>query len=135
MDAIFLLGLLGTTAEVESTCPVTNQAIRLTVTPDGVASYSPSNTVLSITVPGLSCRTTNDSPEKAQTGPTSDGCSQMFFFSSSEVAEKWIEDHPNIAIFTVEEAYRLAQENWIDRRDRIKALAVSPSSMDKNGSC
>lgn len=117
LDAVFLPGLLETTAEVESTCPVTHQKIKLTITPEGVTEYSPSSTVLSITVPGISCRTDNDcSTEKKQTGPSSDGCSQMHFFSSRDAAEAWVKNRPGIAIFTVEEAYRLAYENWIKRK-------------------
>lgn len=109
LDTLFLPGLLSQTAEVESTCPVTGEAIQLTVTPEGIAAYNPQSTVLSITVPGLSC-------SRATTGPQSDTCSQMHFFSTQEAAETWGVNHPGVAIFTVEEAYRLAQINWIERQ-------------------
>ena len=55
LDTIFLPGLLEETTAAESTCPVTGETIRLTVTPGGVTHYSPASTVLSIAVPGVSC--------------------------------------------------------------------------------
>lgn len=114
LDTLFLPGLLGQTAEVESTCPVTGETIQLTVTPKGVASYNPNSTVLSITVPGISC-------SREKTGPQSDTCSQIHFFRSHSAAESWVADHPGIAIFTVEEAYQLAQVNWIERQEMTTA--------------
>lgn len=51
LDTLFLPGLLDETAEVRSTCPVSGDEIRLTVTPERVASYQPRSTALSIVVP------------------------------------------------------------------------------------
>jgi hypothetical protein len=80
LDAIFLPRLLGKKAEVESTCSETGREFHLTVTPDGIADYSPASTVLSNTVPGLACRCEDDADDKPENGPSSDSCSQMFFF-------------------------------------------------------
>ena len=110
LDTLFLPGLLGQTAAVKSTCPVTGTPIQLTVTPEGVATYSPQSTVLSITVPGVSC-------SRETTGPQSDTCSQIYFFNSREAAETWVATRSGIAIFTVAEAYKLARLNWIKRAD------------------
>ena len=114
LDAIFLPGLLEQTAEVESTCPVTGEPIRLTIAPDGIVAANPEQAVLSITIPGVSCAS-GDSCAPNKTGPKSDACSQMHFFSSREAAEIWLIDHPGVVIFSLDEAYRLARENWIDR--------------------
>ena len=114
LDAIFLPGLLGKTAEVESTCPVTGEPIRLTIAPDGIVAASPEQAVLSITIPGVSCAT-DDSCASNKTGPQSDACSQMHFFSSQEAAETWLVNHPGVVIFSLDEAFLLAKENWIDR--------------------
>ena len=114
LDALFLPGLLGKTAEVESTCPVTGQIIQLSINPDGVIQYSPAGIVLSITIPGVSCETGSCCAAN-KTGPTSDACSQMNFFSSYEAAEEWLKDHPGVVIFSLDQAYRLARENWNDR--------------------
>ena len=52
LDTLFLSGLMGRTAQVESTCPATGQEIRLTVAPDHVESSNPDGIVLSIIIPG-----------------------------------------------------------------------------------
>ena len=111
LDTLFLPALLGETAEVESDCPVSGEKIRLTVAPGGVQRYSPSSTVLSIVLPGLSC-----TPDR--TGPQSSMCSQMYFFGSRDAAKTWLKDRPGIAILTVEEAYQLARVHWVDRKER-----------------
>jgi alkylmercury lyase len=52
LDTLFLPGLMGRTAEVESTCPATGQGIRLTVAPNHIDSSSPDGIVVSIIIPG-----------------------------------------------------------------------------------
>jgi alkylmercury lyase len=114
LDTLFLPGLIGETAVIISTDPVSGEPIHLTITPHKVKEYCPSSTVLSISVPGISCRTeTSTGPA---TGPQSETCSQMYFFTSRETAETWLKDSPGIAIFTVEEAWQLAKAHWLDRR-------------------
>ena len=54
LDALFIPGLVGEPAEVESTCPVSGEAILLRVSPDGVCEYAPSGAVLSVLLPGAS---------------------------------------------------------------------------------
>lgn len=119
LDTLFLPGLIGRPAKVSSTDPSTGETIQLTITPEGVADYTPSSTVLSITIPGLSCRT--DGSCGPETGPESEACSQMHFFSSRESAETWLQDRPGIAILTVDEAWLLAKANWLDRSQKLKA--------------
>ena len=58
LDALFLPGLLGETAEIQSICPTTGEEIRLTVSPEVEAEYSPPDTVLTIVVPGAAIGTT-----------------------------------------------------------------------------
>ena len=111
LDTLFLPGLLGEPAEVESVCPASGEKIRLTISPGGVESYSPSSTVLSIVLPGLSC-------SHDQTGPQSSMCSQMFFFASRDAAEIWLKDRPGVAVLTVNEAYELARVHWVDRKEK-----------------
>jgi len=112
LDALFLLGR---TAEVASTCPVSGQIIQLSINPGGVAKHSHSGMVLSITIPGLSCET-GCCCHANKTGPRSDACSQMHFFSSRGAAQEWLRNRPGIAILTVDEAWRLAKAIWIDHR-------------------
>ena len=62
LDALFLPGLLGETAEVQSTCPVTGDEIRLTVSPEAEADFTPREAVLTIVVPGISTSTGTTGP-------------------------------------------------------------------------
>ncbi|MBW2233737.1 MAG: hypothetical protein JRG92_22745 [Deltaproteobacteria bacterium] len=62
LDTLFIPGLLGETADVESLCPISGEAIRLRVTPGSVESCDPSDAWLSVFLPGGSSR---------QTGPAS----------------------------------------------------------------
>ena len=113
LDALFVPGLIGMTAQVNSKCPVTRQEIRLTVTPVGVTNCDPETMLLSMTIPGISCKTDRS---KTWTGPESDTCSQIHFFATRAAAHEWLQDHPDVVIFTVEEAWRLAETNWLARR-------------------
>ena len=108
-DAIYVPGILGKDAEIESIDPISHESIWLTVTPDGVLDYHPSGTVLSV-VTGKAA---------SSAGPNSPRCSQMLFFASRESAETWVGDHPGVAILTVEEVYQLAREFQIDSAKRL----------------
>jgi alkylmercury lyase len=100
LDAMHLPGLLGKTAQVESTDPVSGEKIRLTIPPDTTPTYHPLGAVLSIMLkPG------------DRNGPQSPLCSQMLFFVSRENAENWNQDHPEATIMTVEEVHQLVREH------------------------
>ncbi len=63
LDSLFLPGLLDEAAEVRSTCPVSGAEIRLTVSPEAEADYTPRDTVLSVVVPGGSTSIGTTGPE------------------------------------------------------------------------
>lgn len=128
LDALFLPGLIGNPAEISSTDPVTGETIHLTITPEGIADFRPITTVLSITVPGLSCCTDGFCGPK--TGPQSEACSQMRFFASRESAEVWLRDRPGIAVLSVDEAWQLAKRNWLERSQQLKAKEQEAPSCD-----
>ncbi len=123
-DTLFLPGLLDEPAQVESRCPITGTTIRLRVTPDGIEECTPSTTVLSIVLPGISC-------SRDRTGPTSSMCSQMFFFASRDAAETWMRDHPGVAILTVEEALELARRRFIEPARRALDPRGQPAPRDR----
>ncbi len=54
LDTLFIPGLVGEAADIESMCPVSGDAIRLRVSPDGACDYAPSGAVLSVLLPGAS---------------------------------------------------------------------------------
>ncbi len=62
MDTLVIPGLLNETAEIESTCPVSGETIRVTVAPDGVVAFAPQEAALSVALPGSA---------RVKTGPAS----------------------------------------------------------------
>jgi hypothetical protein len=62
---------------------------------------------MSITIPGISC-------SLDITGPQSDTCSQMHFFSSRRAAETWLKDHPDVEILTIEETWQFVRQVYIE---------------------
>jgi alkylmercury lyase len=114
LDTLFLPGLLEAPAQIESSCPVTGEPIRLRVTPDRVESYLPTTTVLSIVLPGISCSTD-------RAGPLSCVCSQMLFFAHRTAAQTWMRDRPGLAVLSVEDAFELARQHFIEPARRAVA--------------
>lgn len=103
LDTLYVPAYLGQTASITSRCPVTQKHIQVMVAPDGIKSYSPANTALSITMPDFmgSCNIQHGF------------CNQIHFFSSQDVAQVWAEQCRGIAIFSIEDAYRIAHEVYI----------------------
>jgi alkylmercury lyase len=102
-DALFLPIMLGERAEVASACPVTGTEIRLTVEPDGkVTAATPRTVVVGVVGQEItSCCTV--------AGPGSAICAQMPFFASREAGERWLADHPGVAIVDLDDAREIAR--------------------------
>jgi alkylmercury lyase len=83
MDTLLFPSVLGRTVHVESTCPATGQAIRVTVTPDAITSVNPAEAVVSQLTPGDVSRI------------RADVCALGHFFASAEAARPWTEAHPD----------------------------------------
>lgn len=114
LDTLFLPGLIGKTAQVESTDPITGETISLTISSEGVSNLTPATAVSSIVVPGMTSNCESCVPH--QTGPESAVCSQMHYFASRASAERWLQDHPDVAVLTVHEAFELAKVVWLEPR-------------------
>ena len=102
LDTLFLPALLGHTAEVASTCPITRETITLTISPDTVVTCYLSEVVLSIVT--TDCHTP---------GPQGDFCGRIFFFSSTDSALKWQATRSGSALLSVAEAFALAQAVYV----------------------
>lgn len=102
-DALFLPIMLGERAEAVSTCPVTGAGIRLTVEPDGtVSAATPATAVVGIVGEEVtSCC--------AAAGPGSAICTQMPLFASREAGERWLADHPGVAVVDLDTARGIAR--------------------------
>ncbi len=98
-DSLFIPELLGKTAEVESTCPISGQTISLTVGPRRVESFSPDGVVVSF----LSPTTSFDMKIIVNF------CHYILFFSSEETGKKWIADHEDTFLLGVEDAYEIGR--------------------------
>ena len=102
-DALFLPIMLGEPAQVASTCPVTRTPIRLTVQADGTVSDAiPGTVVVGIVGEQITASC-------SVVGPDSAICSQMPFFASREAGERWLADHPGVAIVDLDDARRIAR--------------------------
>jgi len=127
LDTLFLPSLLDKTAQVESTDPITDESISLTISPEGVSNVMPETAVSSIVVPGMTANCESCIPN--QTGPESAVCSQMFYFASKESANQWVIDHSDVAILTVQEAFELAKQVWLEpRKQIISGISAETSS-------
>lgn len=113
-DTLFLPGLLGQTAVVESRSPLSKETIRLTVSPRGVEDFSPPGAVLSLVVVD---------PDKVDVSSVpaiwSTFCHHIFFFASREEAERWAAGRDDIEILTV------AEGDAVVRRAQSRLLAYA----------
>ena len=119
VDALFFPPLLGQTAQVVSTCPVTGTEIRLTVSPERVTQVDPPGTVLSIVIPDASseaaanCDPQQCGPQQSPLlGPDGAFCGNVHFFSSEEAAAVWLAAHSDAVVLPVHDAFKLATEVW-----------------------
>lgn len=98
-DTLFLPGLLGRPAGVSSRCPVTGEAISLTVSADGPHGVSPAGTVLSFLAP--------ERPFDADV--VRSFCHFVHFFASAPAAHEWIAEYPGTFTVSVDDGFRLGQ--------------------------
>lgn len=116
VDTLFLPGLVGKTAQVESICPATGEQIRLRISPTGIESVEPIDTVVSVVIPGTSAAC---EPGQAK-GAGSASCQSMNYFVSREAAEQHLGPDSDVAILNVHDAAQLAQKVWV--KPYLKAL-------------
>jgi len=98
-DSLFIPELLGKTAEVESTCPISGEIITLTVSPTRVENFSPEGAVVSF----LSPTTSFDMNIIASF------CHYVLFFSSEASGKQWIADHEGTFLLTLEQAHEIGR--------------------------
>ncbi len=118
LDTILLPGILEAEGEIESKDPVTGETIRLTVTADQVVKVEPAGAVTSIFVPGKTPTETKEG--ELVVGADSEVCTSMLFYTSPDSAEQALENYPNIAIFTIEEAFNLAHKTWTEPARQLR---------------
>ena len=103
-DTLFLPALLGQTAMIESTSPLSRAPVRLTVSPDGVMKVYPPEAVLSIAVVDGDTRLTSVEAIWMTF------CQNIPFFATREEAARWGAGRDDIAILTPDEGYELGRQ-------------------------
>ncbi len=118
-DTLFVPALLGGggVALIESECPQTGAAIRLTVRPEGISNVDPAEAVVSFLTPDLS--EVMESFEKAECvderkrmrdTAIASFCHYIFFFESAEAAARWSQEHPETFVLSLERAFELGKK-------------------------
>ncbi len=90
-DAISFAGAVQQPAQIESTDPVSGDAIRLETTPEGVQKVEPESAVVSYV--------TSVDPEAIRES----FCNSVNFFTSPETAHQWLSKRPGLKMLTVRE--------------------------------
>ncbi len=98
-DSLFIPELLGKTAEVESTCPVSGEIISLTVSPRRVKNFSPDSAVVSFLNPTTSF----------DMNVIAGFCHYVLFFNSEDSGNEWIANHKDTFLLTVDEAHEIGR--------------------------
>lgn len=112
-DTLFIPAILGETAEVESSCPVTEQAIRLTVSAKGVEGLGPEGAVMSMLEP----------PEDMMEDIVSKFCHQVFFFRDAQAGAEWTGQHPGTRLMSIHDGFELG---------RLKNIARFGDALDRS---
>lgn len=96
-DTLFLPVMLGATARVRSTCPVTGAAVELTVAPEGVEHAEPKP--LSVSFPAIAATDTANI--------TASFCCHVHFLAGDEAARVWQGAHPAGEVLDLDAAFAL----------------------------
>lgn len=98
-DALFLPGLIGKVARVQSECPTTGETISIEVGPDGVQDRSRPAAVVSFLL-----------PERALDADVIEGfCHFVLFFASQDAGSAWVRDHERTFLLSLGEAFELGR--------------------------
>lgn len=98
-DTLFLPGILGASARVESRCPTTGQTISLVVSPSEVVETSHPAAVVSFLLPD----------RDFDADVIQSFCHFVHFFASPEAGEAWTAGHPGTFLLSLDEAFELGR--------------------------
>ena len=96
-DTLFLPRMLGVTAHVSSTCPVSGRRIQLVVAPDGVEHADPAG--IHVSFPPLASTNTADI--------TRTFCCHVRFLVGGDAAQTWLQTHPDGHVLDLAAAFEL----------------------------
>ncbi len=110
-DTLFLPALLGTRAEVHSTCRASGAPVRLTVGPDAVDVASPAGLVLSFVLPAA---------EAVRSDVVASFCRHVHFFGSAGLAAGCGELPPSAFVLGLDAAFEAGR---LRNRRRYRSVA------------
>ncbi len=108
-DSLFIPGILGRKAEVESPAPGSGARIRLTVAPNEVQHVEPQSAVMSFLLPSA------ESFQADAVKAMASFCHLIFFFPDSESAAAWTSSRPDTSVLSVADAFDLGRRMIADR--------------------
>jgi len=100
-DTLFIPELLNTPAQITSHCASSGDEIRLTISPRGIESAQPDQTMVSFLV--------SDEGELKENITTS-FCHYVFFFRSRETGEQWVAEHPGTFLLSLDDAFAIGKK-------------------------
>jgi alkylmercury lyase len=98
-DSLFIPEIIGKTAHVASTDPITREKVSMVVEPNGVKELEPPGTVVSFLAPN-----TVFDADIIQSF-----CHYVNFFGSRESGERWTSEHHETFLLSVDQAYELGR--------------------------
>ncbi len=99
-DSLFIPELLQQVATVTSSCPVTSEAIQLTVAPGSIRDCRPAGTVMSFLTPPA---------ESFRRDVIQHFCHYVHFFSSADAGAQWLTKHKGTFLLSLDRAAELAR--------------------------
>lgn len=113
-DTLFIPGILGETAKVESADPETGEKVRMTVSPEAVTALDPETVMMSVLVP----------KEGMMEDIVSRFCHYIHFFTSRASGERWTAKNPDTSLIGINHAFELGR---IFNQERFGELLAHPS--------
>lgn len=101
LDTLLFPLMLNESAQVQTTCPITNTLITFTMSPEGITGLSPQSAVISIVVPTV---------QDAKANIRNSLCQFANMFKDKESAMEWKKHHPESLILSAEDAFELSQK-------------------------
>ena len=99
-DTLFLPMLLDARVDVDSVCRSSGEPVRLTVTPAGIESAAPAETVVSFLLPQA---------EAVNANIITSFCHYVHFFRSPAAASDWLAERPGMFQLSLADAYDLGR--------------------------
>jgi alkylmercury lyase len=100
-DTLFIPNILQTECSITTHCPLSQQRITLTVSPDMINTLAPDTAVISFIKPEL---------QKIKDNVVQSFCQQIFFLASETEGQKWCNNHPDAFILSMDQGFQLGQQ-------------------------